>query len=202
MYVGVLDNGHADADFWLLGYGKLQLALPSPNVVDIHVSEYGAVILDRDEATVAGFFVLYLDAELILVGANELHFARPLVIQRGYGILSVIAQAQDACCRVVSLRQNCKRAARNRRGNTVYCFQYLDAFPNRNERHCYASYFRIKCGDEINTLRQSCHITFDAVIGSSAEDYRGDSGYGMLFGDFPDRCGVGEVPKLNAVFEY
>lgn len=27
-------------------------------------------------------------------------------------------------------------------------------------------------------------------------------GYGMLFGDFPDCCGVGEVPKLNAVFEY
>ena len=68
------------------GYGKLQFALRAPNVVDIHVSEYGAVILDRDEAKVAGFFVLYLDAELILVGANELHFARPLVCKRGYGI--------------------------------------------------------------------------------------------------------------------
>lgn len=69
------------------GYGKLQLALPAPTVVDVHVSEYGAVTINRDEAKVAGFFVLYLDAELILVRADELHFARPLVCQRGYGKL-------------------------------------------------------------------------------------------------------------------
>jgi hypothetical protein len=92
----VLDNDNAGADFWLLGYGKLQLALPAPTVVDVHVSEYGAVILNRDEAKVAGFFVLYLDAELILVSVDELHFARPLVCQWGYGMLARLDVGADA----------------------------------------------------------------------------------------------------------
>lgn len=80
------------------GYGKLQLALPAPTVVDVHVSEYGAVTLNCDEAKVAGFFVLYLDAELILVRADELHFARPLVCQRGYGMLFGDFPDGDAVC--------------------------------------------------------------------------------------------------------
>lgn len=79
------------------GYGKLQLALPAPTVVDVHVSEYGAVTINRDEAKVAGFFVLYLDAELILVRADELHFARPLVCQRGYGMLLHVRPNLESC---------------------------------------------------------------------------------------------------------
>lgn len=70
-----------------MGYGKLQVALPAPNVVNHHVRAYGAVILDRDETCIAGLFVCYSDAELIIVSAKELHFARPLVIQWGYGKL-------------------------------------------------------------------------------------------------------------------
>ena len=85
------------------GYGKLQLALPAPTVVDVHVSEYGAVTFNRDEAKVAGFFVLYLDAELILVRADELHFARPLVCQRGYGMLSLY-RAKNSTANVYYVR--------------------------------------------------------------------------------------------------
>lgn len=83
------------------GYGKLQVALPAPNVVNHHVRAYGAVILDRDETCIAGLFVCYSDAELIIVSAKELHFARPLVIQWGYGMLWKLSHPQNAAIRPV-----------------------------------------------------------------------------------------------------
>lgn len=92
-----------------MGYGMLQDAFNTPYTVNLVGGVYLVICLDCYKADVTSRFVGYLDAELVLISANELNLTRPYVFQRGYGIPYIsIADVYESLALATTVRNDCR----------------------------------------------------------------------------------------------
>lgn len=87
----------------------LQDAFNTQYTVNLAGGVYLVICLDCYKASVTSRLVGYLDAELVVGSAKELHLTRPFVFQRGYGMPYIsIADVYESLALATTVRNDCR----------------------------------------------------------------------------------------------